>query len=276
MLERAIRAVLADTVGLNAEITVVDNASVDGSAVMVREKFPSLRLITNETNRFFTAANNQAFASSSGRYVLILNSDVEVQAGTLAALTRYLDSHADIGAATTRLFFPDGRLQHNCAHFSTYASMLMDYTFLGVVQRSRHQEMRGHMWYADWDRQTEREIDVAPGSFLMVRRETLEAVGGFDEQLRLYFAEDDLCRRIQQAGYKIMYVPIGGAIHPESASVAQVRRLARRIYFEDMITYARKYFGAWRGLWLWLLTRPTYWGMALKALFVKNRVQAGR
>ncbi len=121
---------------------MVDNASVDGSTVMVREKFPSLRLIVNEPIAFF---NSPIIRLLPRVRTLCIDPELRCggQAGTLAALTRYLDAHADIGAATTRLFFPDGRLQHNCARFSTYASMLMDYTFLGVVQRSRHRRCAG-------------------------------------------------------------------------------------------------------------------------------------
>ncbi|PWT93983.1 MAG: hypothetical protein C5B54_00875 [Acidobacteria bacterium] len=265
LLERTICAVLADTQELNAEIIVVDNASTDGSAAMVTKRFPCVTLITNSQNRFFTAAHNQAAALSRGRYVLILNSDVEIQAGTLPAMVHYLDTHKDVGLVTGRLFFPDGQIQQNCARFSSYTSMIFDYTFWGLFQRSRHQKMRRSTWYADWDRQTEREVDVAPGSFLMIRRELFITTGRFDESLRLYFAEDDLCWRIKQKGFKIMYIPIGGAIHPEGASVQQVPSLARRIYFGDMIRYAEKYFGMWRARWLWLLTRPTYWGITLKA-----------
>lgn len=263
LLERTTQAALADMDGLEGEIIIADNASTDGSQLMVRKRFPSVRLIVNAGNRFFATANNQAVAASRGRYVLILNSDVELRPGTLPALVKYLDTHPNVGAATARVYFPDGRLQLNCARFSSYAQMLLDYTFWGIIQAGRRRRMRDESWYAGWDRLTEREIDVAPDSFLMVRRQAIEAVGGFDERLRLYFTEDDWCWRIKQAGFRIMYVPVGKAVHPESASVIQVKPLARRIYFEDMITYASKYFGRWRAWWLWLFTRPTYWGMAL-------------
>lgn len=271
LLERAIRAALADTQGLNAEILVVDNASSDGSAAMVREKFRTVRLISNEVNRFFTAAHNQAIALSAGRYILILNSDVEIHRGTLPAMVKYLDAHPEAGLATTKLLFPAGSVQRNCAQFTSYTLMLLDYTFLGSVQRSQRQQIRRAIWYADWDRLTEREVDVIPGSFMLARREAIEATRGFDEQLRLYFGEDDLCQRIQRAGFRILYLPIGGATHPEGASVKQVRQLAKRIYFEDMIVYARKYFGFWRAGWLWLLTRPTLWGMSLKMVIQNDR-----
>ena len=263
LLKQTIQAALADMASLDGEIIIVDNASVDGSPEMVRKRFPSVRLMANANNRFYSAANNQAMAACSGRHILILNSDVEIQPGTLPTLVRYLDDHPEAGGVTARMYFPDGRLQHNCARFNSYPLLLLEYTFMRGVQPRRYRRVRTEAWYAGWDRQTEQEVDVAPGSFLMVRREAIEAAGGFDEQLRLYFTEDDWCWRIKQAGFKVMYLPVGGAVHPEGASTVQVRQMARRIYFGDMITYARKYFGQWRAGWLWLLTRPTYWGMAL-------------
>jgi hypothetical protein len=263
LLERTIRAALADTRELKAEIIVVDNASTDGSIAMVREKFPAVRQLVNATNRFYSAANNQAAALSRGRYRLILNSDAEIQTGTLPAMVSYLDIRPDVGLATAKMLFGDGQVQQNCARFTSYSSLLLEYTGWGVIQPRALQRMRKSDRYAGWDRLSEREIDVAPGSFLLVRREAFEAAGGFDERLRLYFTEDDVCRRIRQAGYKIMYLPVGGVIHPEGASAAKIRRLARRIFFEDMIVYTKKYFGRWRAVWLWLLTRPTLWGINL-------------
>jgi GT2 family glycosyltransferase len=263
LLERTIRAALADSASLSAEIIVVDNASTDGSIAMVREKFPSVRQSVNPANRFYSAANNQAAALSRGRYLLILNSDVEIQPGTLPAMVEYLASHPDVGLATPKMMFPGGRVQQNCARFSSFESLVLEYTFWGKVRRRRRRQIHDADWYAGWDRLTKREIDVAPGSFLLVRREVFAAAGGFDERLRLYFAEEDLCRRIRQSGLKIVYLPVGGGIHPESASVEKIKWLARRIYFEDMIRFADKYYGSWRARWLWLLTRPTYWWITL-------------
>ncbi len=265
ILERTLRAAQLDAAGLRSELIVVDNGSRDGSARMVRQQFPEARLIANEENRFFSAANNQAIDRSAGRYVLTLNSDADIHPGTLGGLIAYMDSHPAVGAATLRMFFADGRLQRNCARFLTFPYLLLENTLLGALFPRRRRRLREWTWYAEWDRASERPVDVAPGSFLLVRREAIAAVGAFDERLRLYFSDDDWCRRLQDGGFPVMYIPIGGVAHPEGASVRQIRRLARRIYFEDMSTYTAKHFGHGRALWLSLLSRPTRWGLSLAA-----------
>lgn len=263
LLAQTIRATLADTRGLTAEVIVVDNASHDGSAAMVRQAFPMVRLIQNPENRYFSAAHNQAIAVSRGRHVLVLNSDAEPRPGTLPALVAHLEAHSGVGALSARMLFPDGRVQRNCARFSPYALFLLDCTIWGLIRPRHHRRVRSEIWYGDWDRLTEREVDVLPGSFIMVRREALDAAGLLDERLRLYFVEEDWCWRIRRAGYQVVYVPVGAVVHPEGASVRQVRRLARRIYFEDMVRFVEKRYGRARARWLWMLTRPTRWGLDL-------------
>jgi GT2 family glycosyltransferase len=267
LLARTLRATLADTREMAAEVIVVDNASHDGSAAMVREAFPSVRLIRNSENRFFSAAHNQAIAVSRGRHVLVLNSDAEPRPGTLPPVVAYLDAHADVAAVSPRMLFPDGRVQRNCARFTPYTLFLLDYTLWGLIQPGRRRRGRAEVWYDGWDRLTERQVDVLPGSFMMMRREAIDAVGPLDERLRLYFVEEDWCWRARHAGFRIVYVPVGAVVHPEGASVRQVRRLARRIYFEDMVRHVRKRFGSRRARWLWLLTRPTRWGLDLAEAF---------
>ncbi len=261
LLKRTIQAVLDDAQGFDLEIIVIDNASSDGSGAMVRDTFPGVRLESNSENRFYTAAYNRAFDLSQGEYLLALNSDAEIQTGTLGAMLRYLRERRDVHVLSTKMLFPDGRVQRNCARFPTFELLLFDHTFLGVLPRRR--KLREAAWYFNWDRLSEREVDVIPGSLILMRREVLRAVGGFDERLRLYFAEDDWCYRVRQAGFKTMYAPLGAVIHPESASVRQIQRLARRIYFEDLTEYAEKYFGPQKAQRLRILSWPTRWALEL-------------
>jgi GT2 family glycosyltransferase len=270
LLGRSIHAALADCAGLGAEVIVVDNGSRDGSAAMVRERFPSVRLIENAENRFYAAANNQAMGVSRGRHVLVLNSDAEVGAGTIPAMVAYLDAHPGIGAISSAMRFPDGRGQRNCARFVSFAQLLLQYTLLGLVFAGWRRRVVAHLRYGDWDRASEQEVDVLPGSLMMVRREAVAATAGFDERLRLYFTDDDWCWRIRQAGFRIVYVPLGATIHPEMSSARQVPRLARRLYFEDMARYAQMRFGWWRALALRALTWPTRVALEAVAWFRRS------
>jgi GT2 family glycosyltransferase len=179
--------------------------------------------------------------------------------GTLGPLVDYLRSHPDLGAVTTRMYDPDGGLQRNCSRFPAFRLLLLDYTFLGRLLGGQRRRLRQWAWYEGWDRTTERDVDVAPGSFLLARRAALGAVGGFDERFRLYFTEDDWCRRLRDAGYGVRYVPLGGVVHPEGTSVKTVPKMAHRIYFDDLDRFTAKYYGRPRATVLSILALPTRW-----------------
>jgi GT2 family glycosyltransferase len=266
LLARCLRAVLDDTRECPVEIIVVDNASEDGSAAMIRSTFPTVLLIVNPENRLFSVAQNQASAASRGRYVLFLNADTEIRHGTLPSMLAYMDAHPRVGALSGPMYFPDGRLQHTCARFSSERLLVLQHTFVGLVWRGRRRREQAHCRYAGWDRRSERAVDVLPGSFILARREAIEAVGTFDARLRLYFSDEDWCRRVRQAGFEVVYAPLGAVTHVEGASSRQVPAMSRRMYFEDMRRYVEKYEGRRRARRLWVLTRPTYWAQCLAAV----------
>jgi GT2 family glycosyltransferase len=163
------------------------------------------------------------------------------------------------------MLFPDGRIQPICARFSTLAYLLLENTFLGPIFRGRRSTLRAWTRYGEWDRLTQREVDVLPGSFILARREVIESIGGFDESLRLYFSDDDWCQRLRKAGFRADYLPIAGVIHPEGTSVRRLGPQARRMYFQDLFGYTRKYLGTLPAAALWLLSWPTRAGLALAA-----------
>lgn len=243
-LERCVASVLAAKPALDVEVIVVDNASSDGSVERIRERFPEVRVIANAENRFFTAANNQAFAVSTGRHVLILNSDVEVGAGALRTMVDYLDRHADAGAVTCRMVWPDGRLQRTCCAHAGVRTALLDFTFLRRLIPSVRQRDWDRVYYASWERDSDRDVVVAPDSCLMIRREVLDRVGPYDERFKLYYTENDLCERIGAAGLRVVFLAGAQVTHAESTSVrkAGVRRI-RGIYRADMWEYYRRESG---------------------------------
>jgi N-acetylglucosaminyl-diphospho-decaprenol L-rhamnosyltransferase len=245
------------------EIIVVDNASKDGSAAMVRERFPDVHVIESGANLWFTGGNNLGIRAAQGDYVLILNPDAIPQPGGLYAMIAYLDSHPEAGAVTARQVFSDGTLQRNCSKLAGYTDLLLSYTPLGLLFRGLSDRRRRAMWYADWDRDSDRAVEVAPGSVLMVRRPILEQIDGFDEDLKLYFTEDDICYRIRQTGGEVVYVTAATVVHDEHASVSQVQRLATQVYFSDLIAFTRKYYGRLRAWLLAALIMPTRTAMLI-------------
>lgn len=270
-LGRALESLLATTGDLAHEIIVVDNASRDGSAALVREQFPAVRLIESGANRWFSGGNNLGLRAAQGDYALILNPDTVVLPGALAALTGYLDAHPEVGAVTARMTFPDGTLQRNGSRFAGYADFLSSYTAVGVIFPGWRARRRRAMWYADWDRNSTRAVEVAPGSCILARRAILARIGYFDERLKLFFTDDDLCRQIIGTGAAVYYVAEATIIHDEHASLDQVPRLTRRVYWEDLIAYTRKYHGLPAACLLAGLLVPTRAAMAARRRFHSTR-----
>jgi len=265
VLARALDSLLATAGDLAHEIIVVDNASRDGSAAMVRERFPAVRVIEAGTNLWFSGGNNLGLRVAQGEYTLILNPDTVMQPGTLQTLATYLDTHPEVGAVTARMTFADGTVQRNGSRLAGYVDFLLSYTFVGLLFPRWRKRRWCRMWYADWDRGSTRAVEVAPGSCIMARRALLEQVGYFDERLKLFFTDDDLCRKILGTGAEIHYVAETTLIHDEHASLDQVPRLRRRVYWEDLIAYTRKYHGQRAATVLAALILPTRAAESLKA-----------
>ncbi len=203
------------------EIFVVDNASSDDSAAMVRERFPSVCLIENRDNRGFAAANNQAFAQTHGRYVLMLNPDTEVRAGASEALIGFMDAHPRAGACGGKLLYGDGSVQHSAFRFPTLAQILLDFFPLNWrLTDSRWNGRYPRSWYA---RGEPFEIDHPLGADLLVRRAAAEQVGWLDDRFFIYCEEIDWCMRCKRAGWQIWCVPQAEIVHHEAQSTRQFR-----------------------------------------------------
>ncbi len=262
-LRRCLQSIQAERGTLELEVIIVDNASKDESAAMVREVMPEAKLIEPGHNTWFSGGNNIGFQQATADIIYILNADTRLQPDGLQTMLAYLQAHPDVGAVTCRMEYPDGRLQQTCSQVPDYLNLLLGYTFLGVFLSRWRDKRRQVMWYSGWDRASTHPIEVGPGSNLLCPRAVIQKISGFDEHLKLYFTEDDLCKKILDAGYAVHFV--GGVLllHEERASTSQVWRLASHIYFEDLLTFSRKYYGAARTLVLQALIVPTRLAMNL-------------
>lgn len=262
-LRRCLDSIRAHRGALAVETIVVDNGSRDGSPELVRSRAPDVKLIEPGYNSWFTGGNNIGLRAAAAPYVFILNPDTVLLEGTLQTLLAYLRANPRAGALTCRMAFPDGRLQQTCSRLPAYPDLLLGYTFLGLLLAPLRDRRRRAMWYTGWQRDSTRAVEVIPDSALMAPRDLLQELGGFDETLKLYFTEDDICRRISEAGYGVFFVAGAALLHEEHASVSQVQRLASRVYFEDLLIFCRKYHGRAGALLLQALMLPTQWAMAL-------------
>ncbi|MGI9147196.1 MAG: glycosyltransferase family 2 protein [Chloroflexota bacterium] len=241
LLRLCLAALDRDRARIDMDVTVVDNASEDGSAEMVADAFPWVRLIRNERNVGFGAAHNQAMQLACGRYLLILNSDAMPVDGAVRALVDFLDAHPRVGLAGPRLRFPDGRVQPSRRRFPTFATLLLESTQL---QRfSPDNRVLRHYYVADRSPDEPQEVDWLVGACVCVRASAAAQVGLFDERFFMYSEELDWCRRFRAAGWHIAYVPESEVVHVEGAS-ARLDLGARDQFFQaGHLQYAAKWHG---------------------------------
>jgi N-acetylglucosaminyl-diphospho-decaprenol L-rhamnosyltransferase len=196
--------------GTDAEIVVLDNASEDGSADAVRERFPDVRVLAQAFRAGFGANHNTVIRSTGGRYVYVLNEDTTAGDWAFDRIVEYLDAHPHVAALGPRLVYPDGRLQDSAWRFPTPLVStigLLTVGKLGVTQS-----------HGD----TARTVDWVMGAALVLRREALEEVGLFDEEFFLYSEEVDLQVRLRQAGWEVHYFPEVTVVHHESQFSADI------------------------------------------------------
>lgn len=248
---------LRDSVGLDLEVIVVDNASPDNSAQMVADEFPEVILLAQEQNTWFCGGNNIGIDCASSDYVLLLNPDTVVESDALKLMSDFIQSHPEYVGVTAQMHYPDGGIQQTCSKIPTYASLLLNYTPLGMLLPFMKNRVNQGLWYDGWGRDSSREVEVIPGSCTMMRREDVR----LDGDLLLYFPEDTLAQKHQRPCYFLVEAKIE---HHEKA--ATQTWLATSIFFRDMMVYTRKHHGLLAMGLLWLLSRPLY-----RVMWWKNR-----
>ncbi len=197
LLEKCLRALVCPQRDIDVEIIVVDNASGDNSREMVRREFPQVNLIANPKNTGFGAGNNVALPQARGRYVLFLNSDTVVIDGALTSMVQYADANPDIGILGPKLLNGDGSLQYSCRRYPNLATGFFRNTPLGrLFPKNR---FATDYLMQDWDHAAPRDVDWVSGAALMMRRELIAQIGGFDEDYYMYCEDVDLCWRANHA-----------------------------------------------------------------------------
>ncbi len=266
LLEKCLRSVMEFTQGLAYEIFVVDNASRDGSAEMVRSKFPTVTLIANPENLYFTKANNQALKLSKGRYYLILNPDTFIRGNTFKTLTDFMDATPRTGACGPKFLNADGTLQGIGHRFPTLAFAVSEWSFFAAFFPDN--PIRRHRVYGDSQGLEVQEIEATGGSCMMVRKEAAAKVGFLDEGFLMYAEETDWCKRIRNAGWKIFYVPQASITHYSQKSSEQSSPFwIETIRTNSLLHYFRKHAGLLVFILLWPLSR-----LYLGILFLRRAV----
>jgi GT2 family glycosyltransferase len=248
--------------GAGAEIVVLDNASEDGSAAAVRERFPDVRVIEQLHRAGFGANHNTVIRGTTGRYVFVLNEDTTSDDWGFARMVAHLDEHPRVAALGPRLVYPDGRPQASAWRFPSPAATALGLVSLGragIVQSGGSET---------------RDVDWAMAAALLVRREALDEVGLFDEDFFIYSEETDLCRRLRTAGWRTQYFPSVTVVHHESQFSAGIPERRINEMWRARHRYWRKHHSAAGARVAALTTGAQYAARAL--IRARDRDFAGR
>jgi N-acetylglucosaminyl-diphospho-decaprenol L-rhamnosyltransferase len=242
LLERCLRALCAERSDVPMQVTVVDNASGDGSAELVAARFPWVRLMRNDRNIGFGAAHNQALRLAAGTYYLVLNSDTQPRPGALRSLVDFMDGHPSVAVAGPKLRYYDGSVQPSRRRFPTVATL-----FLESTQLQRFWPDNGALrryYVAERSDDEFQEVDWLTGACLCLRARAVAEVGLFDERFFMYSEELDLCRRFRAAGWQVAYVPTAEVAHLEGGSSRLDLAARDRSFQSSKLQYAAKWHGA--------------------------------
>lgn len=212
LLERCLHSLSEIKLAGPFEIIVVDNASSDGSVEMVRERFPSARIIANAENLGFARANNLGIQAARGRYLLLLNPDTEVPPETLPVLIRFMESHPEVGVVGPKLVNGQGIVQGGAAgHAPSLKTVLNHALFL---DRLFPRWCPGvWLWPGAYHTETSIKVDWVSGAAMLVRASVVQQVGGLDEAYFMYAEDIEWCGRISKAGWKIVCLPSVHVVH---------------------------------------------------------------
>lgn len=241
-----------------ATVTVVDNASADGTPEMVEREFPEVRLIASAENLGFSAANNIAIRGRTAPFVLCLNPDTRLRAGVLDALLALMEQRPEIGICGCRLELEDGTLDHAAKRsFPTPLSALGHFTGIG-----RRAGAKGKLAEYRAPAVERGPVDAVNGAFMLIRRKALDEVGLFDEGYWMYMEDLDLCYRFAQAGWVTWYEPSVAVTHVKAGTSGALRRPRLNYHFHyGMLRFYRTHYAPQRNP---LVNTAVYAGIAVK------------
>jgi GT2 family glycosyltransferase len=240
-LEQCLLSVEKAIAGLDTEVFVVDNNSVDGSVSMVAMRFPWVKLIANKDNTGFSRANNQAMRISTGDYILLLNPDTVVEEDTFRKVIEFMDQHPDAGGLGVKMvdgkgiFLPESKRGLPTPAVSFFKIFGISRLFLRSERFNRYH--LGHL-----SKDETHEIEILSGAFMLMRKKTLDQVGLLDEDFFMYGEDIDLSWRIIQGGWKNYYFPHTSIIHYKGESTKKGSLNYVFVFYNAMVIFAKKHF----------------------------------
>jgi GT2 family glycosyltransferase len=227
--------------GDRRDVIVVDTGSTDGSRSLVSERFPHARLLELDANPGYGGALNAGIALAKGRLLVLMNGDAWPLPGALERFVEAASTERGAGILGPRLLNPDGTLQPSVRGFPTLWRLGTEYLFLRWLgPRSR---ALNAFYGSDFDHRSRREAEFLVGAVLLVRRQLLDEIGGFDERFFMFDEEVDLCYRARARGWKVVFCPDAEFVHIGGASTSRVWPHMYREQLRSHLQFLEKHYG---------------------------------
>ncbi len=233
-----LRSVVAQTKGTAYDVIVVDNASPDGSAEAIAAAFPQFQVVAETINLGFAAANNLAARSARGDYLLLLNPDTVVLEGAIDALLAFARSRPDAGIWGGRTLFGDGRLNpSSCWRRQTLWNLFC--RGVGLAKAFPHSPLFHSEAYGGWKRDSEREVDIVTGCWLLITQALWQRLDGFAPAFFMYGEDADLCLRARALGARPRITPTATIVHYGGGTESNSARKNKRLLAAKALLIAR-------------------------------------
>ncbi len=240
LLKQALNSLVSTCNSIDFELIIIDNASSDGSAAMVRNNFPQARLIANDTDHGVARANNQGIEQSTGEYILIVTPDTKCVKDGIEKMCEFMDEHKNTGVLGARLLSPQGRFLPESIHGLTqaWASFFKLTGFAKHLGKTRLYDKHRKDWVEEFQIT---EVDIVNGACMLLRRSALNQTGLFDERFFMYGQDIDLSYRLRLAGFKNYYFPKTFFIKHDDQYAHKFSWHYTRHFYGAMIQFSMKY-----------------------------------
>lgn len=240
-IEQCLLSVRAALIGIDAEVFVVDNNSVDGSQQMLRERFPDITLIESKENLGFSAGNNLAMRIATGEYILLLNPDTVVEESTFQKCLEFMDAHPDAGALGVKMIDGEGRFLPESKR-GLPTPWVAFYKIFGLSRLFPKSKTFGRYHLGFLDKEHDHVVDVLSGAYMFMRKACLDKIGLLDETFFMYGEDIDLSYRVTLGGYKNYYFAGTKIIHYKGESTKKGSLNYVKVFYNAMIIFANKHF----------------------------------
>ncbi|MDP4030647.1 MAG: glycosyltransferase [Candidatus Beckwithbacteria bacterium] len=262
LLRRCLWSIFKYTKGLSFEVIVVDNASSDGSAEMVKDGFPRVKLIKNKLNRWYTGANNQTLRQARGKYFMILNSDIYLKSNAFKLMVDYLSKNQAVGAVEPLQFYETGRVAQTSSRHNRFWGDLIELTLLHRLIKPK---WLNRLHLKGINRKKTYPAEVISDAALMLPAKLWRQLKGYDTKFKLYYTENDLCLRIQALNLKTVHLGTARVWHRVSASTDKAGwRQISNVYAADAKAYYLKYHS-------WLTAQILFLSLKLNHFLIRGR-----